>query len=229
MWRVEISWAIKYSFSWKQNGIILPKVIQRISTVTTEQPTFTSAQSPVFAKGLGSAASTLLPRIFIFTCCSTWIVPKCMVLYEGWLLWDNPEHSGNNNSCISREAGHLMGPALHSCVQLEQYLVYLPCCEAICCCGDVGMSLFFDALNALKVIRRGLGWLCGQNRQRNCCLQFQQWRTEHIHGTCRCFLWKSPSHPCSSLMPMLPVPWQEALSQSKGQEVTPLVDLAGEQ
>lgn len=105
-----------------------------------------------------------------------------MVLYGGWLLWDNPEHSGNNNSCISREAGHLMGPALHSCVQLEQYLVYLPCCEAICCCGDAGMSLLFDALNALKVIRRGLGWLCGQNRQRNCCLQFQQWRTEHIHG-----------------------------------------------
>lgn len=183
MWWVEISWAIKYSFSWKQNGIILPKVIQRISTVTTEQPTFTSAQSPVFAKGLGSAASTLLPRIFIFTCCSTWIVPKCMVLYEGWLLWDNPQHSGNNNSCISREAGYLMGPALHSCVQLEQYLVYLPCCEAICCCGDAGMSLLFDALNALKVIRRGLGWLCGQNRQRNCCLQFQQWRTEHIRGT----------------------------------------------
>lgn len=133
---------------------------------------------------------------------------------------DNPEHFGGNNSCMSREAGHLMGSALHSCVQLEQYLACLPCREAICCCGDAGMSLLFqqECTQSHKEKIRMTLWP-DQAKQLLSSISAVENRA-HSWGCGHCFLWKSPSHPCS--MPMLPVPWQEALSQSKGQQVTPL-------
>lgn len=41
----------------------------------------------------------------------------------------------------------------------------------------------------------------------------------HLWVRGHCFLWKS----LPIFAPMLPVPWQEALPQSKGQQVTPLL------
>lgn len=120
------------------------------------------------------------------------------MLYAGWLLLDNPEHFGSNNSCISREAGHLMGSALHSCVHLGQYLACFPCCEAICCCGDAGMSLLFEqqCTQSHKERIRMTLWP-DQAEQLLSSISAAENRAHlwvHGHG----FLWKSPSHPCSS-------------------------------
>lgn len=181
----------------------------------------------MFSKGLGSAASTFFPRIFIFTCCSTWIVPSA------WCYTRANFYEIILSILVVTIAAspRKLGSALHSCVQLEQYLACLPWCEAICCCGDAGMSLLFEqqcTQSHKERIRMSL-WP-DQAEQLLSSISAAENRA-HLWGCGHCFLWKSPSHPCSSphanvtcALARGPVPeWRPA------GDTPSLVDLAGEQ
>lgn len=191
--------------------------------MSTKQQTLTSAQSPVFSKGLGSAASTFLPRIFIFTCCWTWIVSSA------WCYMTTDFYEIILSILlvtIAASPGKLGTSWDQHCIAVSSWSSTLPAFPAVKPYVAVVMLGCHYCLNsnALKVIRRGLGWLCGQISQSNCCLQFQRQRTKHICGyVVIAFSGKALPVLAPIPMPVLPVPWQEALPQSKGQQVTPLL------
>lgn len=122
---------------------------------------------------------------------------------------------------------HLMGSALHSCVQLEQYLACLPCCEAICCCGDAGMSLLFEQQCTQSHKERIRMTLWPDHSEQLLSSISAAENSAHLWVRGHCFLWKSPSHLCSNATCALargPAPEQRPAGDPPS-----LVDLAREQ